>query len=267
MLELPDLERSQVAQVERCYRAAEPEHSTFRRKAEEFYRLYRGFTDFRGRAKDARDRDEVIYEAQKQWGAELFIPFCYSTVETIVPRMVAMNPRMIVVPRNEQAYGSVKNMKIVVDAQQKQIDYPTTLQTIAKDGLIYSLGVGKTRWKFTTRMQTKIVPSMSNPEIFVETPPEKTSPSTTPSPSASTRSTSSGIRWPTRSTLASGSFTASGAHPPSSPGWCSRASGARRRTTRPARGSERSARGRGADQALRGVEPAPRRGGLRQHAI
>jgi hypothetical protein len=172
--ELPEPFRAQVAQVERCYRSAEPEHATFRRKGEEFYRLYRGFTDFRGRAKDARDRDEVIHEAQKTWGAELFIPFCYSTVETIVPRMVSANPRMIVVPRNEQAYGRVKNMKIVVDAQQKQIDYPTMLQTIAKDGLIYSLGVGKTRWKFTTRMQTKIEPSMTNPEIFVETPPEKT---------------------------------------------------------------------------------------------
>jgi hypothetical protein len=106
--ELPEPERGQVALVERCYRQAEPEHSVFRRKAEEFYRLYRGFTDFRGRAKDARDRDEVIYEAQKTWGAELFIPFCYSTVETIVPRMVAKIPRMIVVPRNESAFGRVR---------------------------------------------------------------------------------------------------------------------------------------------------------------
>jgi hypothetical protein len=174
MPELPDVEQGQVTLVTHCFRQAEPEHSTFRRKAEEFYRLYRGFTDFRGRAKDARDRDEVIYEAQKTWGAELFIPFCYSTVETIVPRMVANRPRMIVVPRNESAYGRVRNMKIVVDAQQKQIDYETILQTIAKDGLIYSLGVGKTRWRFQTRMQTKIAPSMANPEIFVETPPEKT---------------------------------------------------------------------------------------------
>ena len=64
-------------------------------------------------------------------------------------------------------------MKIVVDAQQKQIDYETVLQTIAKDGLIYGLGVGKTRWKFQTRMQTKVEPSLSDPEIFVETPPQK----------------------------------------------------------------------------------------------
>ena len=62
-------------------------------------------------------------------------------------------------------------MKIVIDAQQKQIDYETILQTIAKDGLIYGLGVGKTRWSYETRMQTTIVPSFDNPELFVKAPP------------------------------------------------------------------------------------------------
>jgi hypothetical protein len=159
--------------VEAAYRRAEPEHKTFRNKAEEFYKLYRGFTDFRDWASSARDADQIVSEARSEWGAELFIPFTYSTVETIVPRMVAKGPRMIVVPRDEQAFGNVRHMKIVVDAQQKQIDYETVLQVIGKDGLIYGLGVGKTRWRYETRIQIKATPSEMDPAIFTESVPQK----------------------------------------------------------------------------------------------
>jgi hypothetical protein len=172
LLEGRDRELVQI--VETAWQRAEPEHKTFRGKAEEFYRLYRGFTDFREQARDARDRDEVVNAAVNTWGAELFIPFCYSTVETIIPRMVAKGPRMIVVPRDEQALGNVHNMKIVIDAQCKQIDYETVLQVIGKDGLIYGLGVGKTRWKYETRTQIKATPHPLDPGAFIEGPPEKT---------------------------------------------------------------------------------------------
>jgi hypothetical protein len=170
---LPPADQALVDRVFYAYRQAEPEHKRFRMQAEKSYGLYRGFQDFRTQAKKG-DLDEVTAEAKKTWGAELFIPFVYSTIETIVPRMVAHRPRMIVVPRNEQALGSVRNMKIVIDAQQKQIDYETMLQSIAKDGLIYALGVGKTRWKFETRMQTTIVPDFNNPENWVKAPAAET---------------------------------------------------------------------------------------------
>jgi hypothetical protein len=170
---LPESDQALVDRVTNAYRQAEPTHAAFRVAAEKFYGLYRGFSDFRARARGG-DRDEVITDAKKTWGAELFIPFVFSTIETIVPRMVAHNPRMIVVPRDEQSLGRVRNMKMIIDAQQKQIDYETILQTVAKDGLIYGLGVGKTRWKFETRLQTTIVPSFENPENFVLAPPAKT---------------------------------------------------------------------------------------------
>jgi hypothetical protein len=68
-------DRELVQIVDAAYQRAEPEHKTFRGKAEEFYRLYRGFTDFRTQHRDARDRDAVTSAAQAEWGAELFIPF------------------------------------------------------------------------------------------------------------------------------------------------------------------------------------------------
>jgi hypothetical protein len=164
-------DRELVQIVDRAYQRAEPEHRTFRGKAEEFYRLYRGFTDFREHARDFRDRDAAVSAAVSEWGAELFIPFIYSTIETIIPRMVAKGPRMLVVPRDEQAFGNVRNMKIVVDAQCKQIGYEIVLQVIAKDGLIYGIGVGKTRWKYEKRLQVRAEPSPLNPSLFVEGQP------------------------------------------------------------------------------------------------
>jgi hypothetical protein len=35
---------------------------------------------------------------RREWGAELFIPFAYRTVETIVPRMLAHRPKMNPLP-------------------------------------------------------------------------------------------------------------------------------------------------------------------------
>jgi hypothetical protein len=166
-------ERELVQIVERAYRLAEPDHKTFRDKAEGFYKLYRGFTEFtrRGRT-DFRDRDQALSAAKEQWGAELFIPFAYSTVETIIPRMVAKGPRMIVVPRNEAAIRSVRSMKLVIDAQCKQIDYETVLQVIGKDGLIYGLGVGKTRWRYEQRTQVKATATLT-PGVYQEGQPQK----------------------------------------------------------------------------------------------
>jgi hypothetical protein len=164
-------ERELVQIVEKAYQRSEPEHKSFRDKADEFYRLYRGYTELRKHARSARDADEVVAAARSEWGAELFIPFCFSTVETIVPRMVAKGPRMIVVPRDSQAMGSVRAMKMVIDAQQKQINYELILQLIGKDGLIYGLGVGKVRWKYDTRMRVVAQPGIE-PDHWFEGQPQ-----------------------------------------------------------------------------------------------
>jgi hypothetical protein len=65
------------------------------------------------------------------------------------------------------------------------------LQVIGKDGLIYGLGVGKTRWRYETRMQTKADAVDSfDPALFVEgAAGQGRARSMTRWPSASTRST------------------------------------------------------------------------------
>jgi hypothetical protein len=143
---LNEADKALVERVRACHSAAETEHRQFREKAARYYGLYRNYTDFRDDNRDRRDRD-VMKKAKREWGAELFIPYAFRTVETIVPRMLAHRPQMVVLPEDEQAFGSVENMRLLLDKQQERINYELVLQDICKDGLVYGLGVQKVCWK------------------------------------------------------------------------------------------------------------------------
>lgn len=146
VVSLTDEDQALVERVTKHWRCAEDrEHKRFREHAGEFYGLYRGLQDFRREYRDAPDRD-VRHAAEDEYGPELFIPYAYSTVETIVPRMLSNRPRILFLPRDEEAMGNVDNMKLIVDAQQEQMRSELVWQDAAKDGLIYGLGVTKTGW-------------------------------------------------------------------------------------------------------------------------
>jgi hypothetical protein len=124
-------------------------HNRFVKKCDERYNYYRAYNQFSSeyRTLDRNDRDGYVREAQSTWGAQMHIPYAFSTVETILPRLLSNNPRMIVTPREMAAEETVENMKMTINTQQAQAQYPLTLQSIGKDGLIYGLGVGKTMWR------------------------------------------------------------------------------------------------------------------------
>jgi hypothetical protein len=83
-VQLNDTDKARKDRVVAAYGAAEQEHKQFRTRAGRYYGLYRNLQDFRENNRDRRDRD-VILTARREWGAELFIPFAFRTVETIVP--------------------------------------------------------------------------------------------------------------------------------------------------------------------------------------
>lgn len=124
-------------------------HRGFREKAEHLYRLYRSYQATKSAwvSAGARDRDGLIYDAKREWGAELFIPYAFATVEVIVPRAVSHRPRMLVLPRDSESEGKVDVVRQALDAQQEAIDYELTLQDVLRTGMIYNLGVQKTLWR------------------------------------------------------------------------------------------------------------------------
>ncbi|MGZ6031734.1 MAG: portal protein [Isosphaeraceae bacterium] len=158
-----------VKRVSSCFNEAETQHKRYRSKWEHFYALYSNYTDLRNGLQNPspRDRDELLYSAKREFGAELFIPMAFSTVETVLPRMIAQNPRMILTPRPLRALppefldrldDNAENLRMLIDAQQDQIHYELILQDVAKDGLVYGLGVQKTYWKRSERVKQVLEP-------------------------------------------------------------------------------------------------------------
>lgn len=162
-VDLTDDERTLVQDINDRYQLADDgAHKDFRDKAARFYSLYRGVREYHNRAYgvDRRDRDLAHREAQDRWGAELFIPYAFRTVETVVPRMLAHRPKMLVTPWDKDALGNVENMRMLLDRQQEQFSYELVVQDIAKDGLILGLGVQKTGWKKEYRQITRVTPGV-----------------------------------------------------------------------------------------------------------
>lgn len=161
--DLTDEEKTLVKEINDEFRVAdEGAHRDFRDKADRYYSLYRGVREWGQRVDgvDRRDRDVAYREGKDRWGAELFIPYAFRTVETVVPRMLAHRPRMLLTPWDEQALGNVNNMRMLLDRQQEQFDYELVVQDVAKDGLIYGLGVQKTGWKKEYRQIAKVTPGI-----------------------------------------------------------------------------------------------------------
>jgi hypothetical protein len=168
-VELTPEQNDLVTRVKDCFTEAEKTHQRYRRKWEHFFALYSNYTDLRNSAQTAspRDRDELLYSARREFGAELFIPMAFSTVETVLPRAISQNPRMILTPRPlkslppavlERMEDNAENNRMLIDAQQDQIHYETILQDVAKDGFIYGLGVQKTYWKRSEIVRPKLEP-------------------------------------------------------------------------------------------------------------
>lgn len=141
----------------------EPYHERWVRRANHFYALYRNYQNWRKALEQNTNpagQDALIRDGQGVFGAEMFIPMCFATVETIVPAMMAQSPNMgNILPRNSLSEANTPNVKATLEAQQEQISYELRLQTIGKDGLIYGTGVQKCYWKRDYRQRRQNLPS------------------------------------------------------------------------------------------------------------
>jgi hypothetical protein len=179
---LPDEAQALVEFVSKRHGEASVRHDFLRKRWEKWYRLYRSRQDFKRSYASTRPRDvdEVIRDAQNKFGADLFIPYVFSVIETTGPKLLAENPKMNLTPAPVHA-SAVPNLdlsmleehadtlSLVFDRAQTKMRYPLTAQIVAKSGLIYGLGVGKmcwhTEWKRSVpRVQRALVYEAGKPE-------------------------------------------------------------------------------------------------------
>jgi hypothetical protein len=170
---LPDLTPELEAvrdRVAKAFSESEKVHRSYRPRWEHFFGLWSNYNDnVRNGTLSRHPRDWD--PGQRQWwkrevGAELFIPMTWSTVETVVPRVIAHRPRMLVTPRPlsiqapealARMTDAATNHQILLDAQQSELQYELILEDIARDGFLYGLGVAKTSWKREEQTVYKVV--------------------------------------------------------------------------------------------------------------
>ena len=146
--------------VGRAYRWERGIGKEFRERNERFYKQYRGFREFADQWTSTRttpnDRDAMLYDAKKHWGAHLHIPLSFRTIETIVPRAISNMPKLLYLPRDEQWRKNLETVRLLIDSQQEQIDIDLPFQAVMRSGRIYGLGVGKTYWRKEERTRRKM---------------------------------------------------------------------------------------------------------------
>ncbi|RJQ08787.1 MAG: hypothetical protein C4558_07470 [Dehalococcoidia bacterium] len=153
-IDQPDEQRSLVEKVRQDFHFAEQFQKPFLDKCEHYYSLYRNVSDFRTTLTQARGDDAaaVRRDGQNTFGADLFIPYAFWTVETVLPRLLSNDPTVNILPRGAKTSAeNVENMKFLIDAQNERMKLGLRLHPIAKNGLLYGLGVGKVFWNLDKR--------------------------------------------------------------------------------------------------------------------
>jgi hypothetical protein len=137
----------------------------FRERCERFYRQYRSFSKLRNAwiPASAPDRDVLLYDAKRDWGAALHIPLSFRTIETVVPAAIAQRPRMLYLPRRQKWAENVTNVRVLIDAQQDQIDIDLPFQAVMRAGRIYGVGFGKVRWRTEHAMRRRATKRLFRP--------------------------------------------------------------------------------------------------------
>lgn len=174
MLSLTPDQDATRKRVTDAFDAAEKLHAKYRNRWNRYYQFWRSYNDAANTQTSRRPRDwdaPTQHWAQREFGASLFIPIVFSTIETVLPRVIANRPRMLVEPKPirplppelmERMEDNAENHRLLIDSQQSngEFNYDLVLQDVAKDGLVYGIGWQKTYWKRTTRQSTKVVPGI-----------------------------------------------------------------------------------------------------------
>lgn len=147
-LVLADEDRAAVERVIRCKQEATPAHDRFVNNSERRYARYRSYQELRHQwQSNPRDRDLVLRNGRREFGEPLVVPIAFRAVETMVPRVLASDPRLNVRPGHPDFEGNETNVQILLERQSRQMRLRLALQDVLKTGAMYGIGGGKCFWK------------------------------------------------------------------------------------------------------------------------
>ena len=102
----------------------------YKNKWDRFYKMYRG----------------VLDETNYPWQSNIWVPLSFSTIETVVPRLVSNRPQIDILPRepNDEKYAQI--MGKIIDYQWDQMNMNVLLPEAVKEMCIYGTVVLKAFW-------------------------------------------------------------------------------------------------------------------------
>jgi len=138
-------ENKVLAQVKDDFNSAKQFRAGKESKWTEFYKLYRAYLD----------------ESRYPWRSNLFIPYSFWTIETIVPRLVARKPKLLVLPREEKDEQQADIIEELIDYEWKEIGMDQIIEDMAREGLKYGTSFVKVGWD-----QEAMMPKVENIDIL-----------------------------------------------------------------------------------------------------
>jgi len=102
----------------------------YKNKWDRFYKMYRG----------------VLDETNYPWQSNIWVPLSFSTIETVVPRLVSNRPQIDILPRepNDEKYAQI--MSKIIDYQWDQMNMNVLLPEAVKEMCIYGTVILKAFW-------------------------------------------------------------------------------------------------------------------------
>jgi len=102
-----------------------------KQKWDRYYKLYRSYLE----------------KKNYPWQSNIFVPYAFSTVETIVPRLVSNKPQIDVLPREKGDTDYAHVQSLLIDYQWDQMDMEALMPDMIRQFLIYGTSIMKVGWE------------------------------------------------------------------------------------------------------------------------
>lgn len=102
-----------------------------KQKWDEYYDMYRG----------------VLPQKSYEWQSNIYVPYPFSTVETLVPRLTAQKPQIDIMPTEPSDSDKAKVMNALIDYQWNMMSANVWMPEAVREMLIYGTVVVKVYWK------------------------------------------------------------------------------------------------------------------------
>lgn len=158
--ELSEDQKRCLQMVLDSFKATDRLHSQLVPRWNNFYGLsrnWRRLATAHAQASTPNDKDVVQQEIRRHFGQELFVPYCFTVIETNVPRVLAQTPRYRGLPGDETVTpDECRALEQLYERDNAAMKYERKLQETARSGFRYGLGVQKDYWEKKTRDGKKI---------------------------------------------------------------------------------------------------------------